>query len=447
MKRVVTVTKNNALVNIEDNKDSNITVTINQIDELSCDNIRRNCENVSKLEEDFSERLDYSKEILTKKLLPKQLQSDFEIVPKYHGNKVDFEASPITSDAYDKFPMRMNYTMKFDNIEEAQKFRENGLADLIKKADETGKPVEIPNITSMKEFLGEYENPVGHANKYGSEGIKLYICPKPLPPAQNYKIEIFNPDFSFNINTKLRLKSKSNDNIVLSNYESIDEPYSIEISLNDMNKDENGISGKFNIKILLKEEYYDSCNYSREIIKYNYLIEDYDNHIKISNIDLGKNIFSFDNCGSIKHKKSDIKKLNRTINLIDKVEFISKVKNIDVKYDLKEFARNEELINLVYCECIGKNYNSKKSMTFTDKIPINAETTKFCEQKNKFNIISQLYYVDLFGVRIEMKDNKLLLDNCLIESIKKTKKHYYYKITSNSIKFRVKKKKGSEINE
>ena len=84
--------KNNSLINIEKNKDTNISINnyIGVIDELSCDNIRRNYTNVADIENEFSERIEYSQEVLTKKLLPKQLQDDFDIVPKYVNGKLNF---------------------------------------------------------------------------------------------------------------------------------------------------------------------------------------------------------------------------------------------------------------------------------------------------------------------------------------------------------------------
>ena len=122
-----------AIVNVEKNKDSNISITIGQVDELSCDNIRRNYDDVVTLENEFTERLEYSKDVLTKKLLPKQLQDDFEIVPKYIGDRVEYETKATTTEAYEKFPMKFTYTMTFKDKEEAKKFRENGLNELIEK--------------------------------------------------------------------------------------------------------------------------------------------------------------------------------------------------------------------------------------------------------------------------------------------------------------------------
>ena len=433
---VIMLIRNNPLVNIEKNKDSDITVVIGQIDELSCDNIRRNYNKVTMLEEQFTDRLDYSKEILTKKLLPKQLQSDFEIVPQYLGNKLDFETKPITSDAYEKFPMRINYTLKFDDKEVAKRFKKNGISELIKKTEETGKPVEIPNIIKMKEFLGDYENPVSYINKYGCEGIKLYVCPSPLPPAQKYKIDIFNEQLSFNIVTNLRMKNRNTKNIVLTNDESKDEPYNIEISLKDIKKDKNGISGKFNITISLRKKDFNRSDYNIEMMKYRYLIEDSNNHIQISNVELNKNIFAFDNCGKIKHTKKQFKEFKCLCELIEKVIYISKVKNINIKYNLNSFIKNEDLINLVYSECIGKTCKVKNKMMFTEELPDNPETREFCNQNKVFNITSQLRYVDFFGFKIRLKPNKLIMNNCSFVDIVKENNRCIIKIESSDITFK-----------
>lgn len=426
--------KNNALVNIERNKDTNVNITIGQVDELSFDNIRRNYDDVVMLEKEFSDRLEYSKEVLTKKLLSKQLQSDFEIIPRYIGNQVDFQTKAITLDAYEKFPIKINYTMQFKDAEEARRFRKNGLNELIEKAEETGKPVEIPNISSMKEFLGEYEDPAGYANKHGCEGIKLYVCPSPLPPAQKYRIDIFNSYASFNIVTSLRLKGRNKDRIILTNEESKEEPFNVEIFLTNMSKQEE-ISAKFNITISLREKFNNSCEYNKEIIKYKFVIGDSNNHIQISNVELGVNIFTFENCGNIKHNKKDYKRFDRLINLIEKVIYISKVKDLNINYDLEYFIKNEELIYLLYNECVGKKYSIKKSMTFSKELPMNSESEKFCNQEAKFNIISELCFVDLFETRIELKLNKLTMYNCSIIDVSKKEDKYNVKVESSNIKF------------
>lgn len=93
---------NSSLISVEKNKNSHIKINCyGQVDELSCDNIRRNYD-VVELEEEFSDRIKYSKEILTKKLLPKQLQSDFNIETKMVDGKLEYVAKPITDNAYVK---------------------------------------------------------------------------------------------------------------------------------------------------------------------------------------------------------------------------------------------------------------------------------------------------------------------------------------------------------
>ena len=64
-------------------------------------------------------------------------------------------------------------------------------------------------------------------------------------------------------------------------------------------------------------------------------------------------------------KKKYYTRLNNTIDLIDKVIYILKSKNIKVDYDMKYFIKNEEFINLVYNELNNKNYIIKKPMTWS----------------------------------------------------------------------------------
>ena len=425
-----------ALVNVEKNKDSNISITIGQVDELSCDNIRRNYDDVVTLENEFTERLEYSKDVLTKKLLPKQLQDDFEIVPKYIGDRVEYETKATTTEAYEKFPMKFTYTMTFKDKEEAKKFRENGVNELIEKAEELRKPIEIPNITSMKEFIGEFEDPVGYANKYGSEGIKLYICPSPLPKAQKYKIDIFNSFTSFNIETSLRLKGKYKDKVILTNKEAEDEPYDITISLIDMKKTDSDkqIKGKFNLTISLRNKFYNSCEYNKEIIKFKFLIEDANNHIIINNVDLDKRIFSFENCGNNKYIEKDYKRLENTLNLIDKVIYISKIRELTIDYNLGYFIQNEELINLLYNNSINKEYSINKKMIFNHEISKNTELEKIISKNQKFKLISQLHHVDLFGTRFELKANKLTMLDCSIISFNEEEDRYLIEFESSHTK-------------
>lgn len=121
--------------NINKNKNSNINVNVNVIDELSCDNIRKNYNEVVMLEEEFTDRLEYSKDVLTKKMLPKQLQSDFNIVPRLINGKMEYEVKAVTPAAYEKFPIKMNYTMQFKDAKEVEKFRENGIEKLQRRAN------------------------------------------------------------------------------------------------------------------------------------------------------------------------------------------------------------------------------------------------------------------------------------------------------------------------
>lgn len=436
--------KNNSLINIEKNKDTNISINnyIGVVDELSCDNIRRNYTNVATLENEFSERLEYSQEVLTKKLLPKQLQDDFNIVSKYVNGKLEFSAKAITEDAYKKHPIRMNYTMQFNSVEEANKFRNNGIEELQKIADITQQLVEVPNITKMKEFLGEFENPVAPTNKYGSDGIKLYICPTPIPPAQKYSIDIFNEHISFKISTFLRATNVKENYIELSNKESEKELYNVSIKLSNLRKEENGefLQGQFNISISIRDEHKDNCEINKEMMKFGFLMEDSNCSILINNVEMDANVFSMNNCGKIKHTKKDYKKFNELLNLIDKVIYISKIKKISIKYDLSEIIKNEEIINVIYNELNKKNYKCNKSLTSTILVDDNYDLNEVLKNNGKIAYKSQLNKITLFETEFILDDYEMIMYDCFVEIMQHKGKGKKISIKSSNIEFKYNKK-------
>lgn len=425
------------LINANNNNGANISISVGQEDKLSYENIWKKHDDVVALEKDFSDRLEYSKDILTTKLLPKQLQGDFEIVPVYNGNKVEYETKSTTSDAYEKFPMKMSFTIKFNDASEAKKFRENGINELAKKAEELQQPIEIPNIVNIKEFIGEFEDPVGYANKHGSEGIKLYICPRPLPKAQKYKIEIFNSKSSFVLETNLRLNGRYKDKVVLTNVESKDEPFDVMISFTNIerNAENKQGKGKINIKVSLRDKYIDNCEYNKEMLKYKFLIHDTNNHILINNIELGSNIFTAEKCGDISHNEEDYRKFDEVIYLIEKVSYISKVKGIDIKYDLDNFFKNREEINLLYNATLDKKYSITKKRFFSYTIPKKEIQGEFGIPNKTFKIISTLKYISLFEKKIELQPNKLELNNCKIVNVNEYKDNYTIQVESSNIDF------------
>lgn len=431
--------KNNSLINIEKNKDTNININnyIEVMDELSCNSIRKNYNNVADLENEFSERLEYSQEVLTKKLLPKQLQDDFDIVSKCVDGKMEFSAKAKTEDAYKKHPIRMNYTMQFNSIEEANQFRNNGIEELQRIADMTQKPIEIPNITKMREFLGEYINPVAPTTKYGSDRVKLYICPQPVPPAQKYSIEIFNEQVNFKIYTSLRVLSIKENIIELSNKESKKEPYNVNIKLINLKKekDRDLLQGQFNISISIKDEYLDSCEINKEMMKFRFLIEELNSCILINNEELNANVFTFNNCGKNKYIKKDYKKFYNLMSLIDKVMYISKIKKVDIKYDIDEFIKNEELINFLHNEIKGKNYKSKTSLTCTAVLPEDIDLSKLMENDGKLVYKTIIDKITLFDIEFELKKYEMIMFECHLVIISDEKIKNKIKIISNNTIF------------
>ena len=134
-------------------------------------------------------------------------------------------------------------------------------------------------------------------------------------------------------------------------------------------------------------------------------------------------------------KKKYYTRLNNTIDLIDKVIYISKLKNIKVEYDMEHFIKNEEFINLVYNELNNKNYTIKKPMTWSLELNEKADINELYKNDGKILLKSTLDNISLFGVDITLKTNEMVMYNCSIKEIIGKDKNKKVKFESSHIEF------------
>ena len=383
------------------------------------------------LEREFSERIGFSCNVLSSKTLPKELQNDFEISPRLVNNNLEYYTKPKTKDAYKKYPINMKFKLKFDNKDEANTFRKTGISDLQKKANITGKPVEIPNIVFMKEFIGDFEDPTSYINKNGVEGTKFYIIPDPIPKAKSYYIELFNNEYSFKIeSTKLRIKQFLEKGFILDNSESDEEPYnvSIKIESEDIQK-EDLIKSNFNINISLRDKFKDNSYYNLEIAKFIFIIRDVNGRIQMRSITDDISILNISHCGKTQYTSKDYNSFKQYNDILNKVLYIEKIENINIKYNYDYFYKNEDYINIIFYLMQRKDYRLKKlnQVSF-----IVEDDFTFDEQKHK-NIDTKLLTINLFEKEFILNPHILMLRDCKLAGLDKIDNNNILKLNSNNI--------------
>lgn len=383
------------------------------------------------LEREFSERIGFSCNVLSSKTLPKELQNDFEISPRLVNNNLEYYTKPKTKDAYKKYPINMKFKLKFDNKDEANTFRKTGISDLQKKANITGKPVEIPNIVFMKEFIGDFEDPTSYINKNGVEGTKFYIIPDPIPKAKSYYIELFNNEYSFKIeSTKLRIKQFLEKGFILDNSESDEEPYnvSIKIESEDIQK-EDLIKSNFNINISLRDKFKDNSYYNLEIAKFIFIMRDVNGRIQMRSITDDISILNISHCGKTQYTSKDYNSFKQYNDILNKVLYIEKIENINIKYNYDYFYKNEDYINIIFYLMQRKDYRLKKlnQVSF-----IVEDDFTFDEQKHK-NIDTKLLTINLFEKEFILNPHILMLRDCKLAGLDKIDNNNILKLNSNNI--------------
>ena len=420
---------------IKNNKNCTINIinSIGQTDNLNPLKIYKNTDKdmIFDLEREFSERIGFSCNVLSSKTLPKELQNDFEISPRLVNNNLEYYTKPKTKDAYKKYPINMKFKLKFDNKDEANTFRKTGISDLQKKANITGKPVEIPNIVFMKEFIGDFEDPTSYINKNRVEGTKFYIMPDPIPKAKSYYIELFNNEYSFKIeSTKLRIKQFLEKGFILDNSGSDEEPYnvSIKIESEDIQK-EDLIKSNFNINISLRDKFKDNSYYNLEIAKFIFIMRDVNGRIQMRSITDDISILNISYCGKTQYTSKDYNSFKQYNDILNKVLYIEKIENINIKYNYDYFYKNEDYINIIFYLMQRKDYRLKKlnQVSF-----IVEDDFTFDEQKHK-NIDTKLLTINLFEKEFILNPHILMLRDCKLAGLDKMDNNNILKLNSNNI--------------
>ena len=241
--------------------------------------------------------------------------------------------------------------------------------------------------------------------------------PKPIPPAQKYKIELFNEKLSFEILTYLRLERIEDNGFILSNKESENEEFDVVIKFDNFNKTTNNYKGKFNITISLREKYKYDCKLNKEMLKFIFIGEDKNNCLFIKNVNLDSNVFETYSNGTEEKTEEDYRRFNKILSLIDKVIFLSKIKNIKIKYDINYFLQKEELINLIYNDINRKKYIIRKEMKSCINFESEINIDELNESDGKLAYKSEMKELELFGYKFELQRSNMIMFECKISKI------------------------------
>ena len=381
-------------------------------DNISLDVVFENKNNIPKVEKEYTEKIALTKEILTNTNLPLELRKCFNVEAKIVGEELKYVLNPKVENAYELHPMQEKFKMKFNSPKEKEDFIKNGgVNNLIREATIQRRPIEIPYVSEVREYIGKYENPFSDCN-YAKDGdIKLYILPKELPKGEKYKIIISDGIEKFCIkSTALQVVDVQKKHIIFNNFEAKEECFDITLKINILEEhrdiDNSFIKYNANINITLREKYKYSCKENLEIQKFLFTINSCNSKVSVQHIKENKEYFVMRNLGNKNYNENDYQVFKNYKRLLQKIIYIEKKFNIKIKYNLDYFYQNEFEINLIYYDSQNKNYKLK------DNIKASFYIDDYDERKYK-NIVTDLSKdIDLFNYRFSLKSTKILLANC-----------------------------------
>lgn len=420
-------------INIEKNK--NCTINITQIygkdDKLEkCNIFEEKIQNKENLENEFSKRINYTETIYSQQL-PKELQDDFEIKSEKIGNAIRFVTKPKTNDAYEKFPLKINLNFDRKNIKGLENFTSTNFEDIQREMYEKQIGLEIRNPFNVKEYIGNFEDPASIFNSTDINNSVLYLKPHPFPKALQYNLILFNNDFSFELEKlSLRVQKIENNTYILSNYESSEDKFDIKLVYTF--KDSESTRLRFHYQI--REKYKNNCQAMKELMKIHFLVRDKESIFRLKCLESDDFIANTKDFGDIYFTNKRKREFNKTLDKLNKLIYIEKVKDIKFSYNDNEFYTYDELINLVYSSLKGKNYTFKKQSYWI--VPLKDEIK---DKKEIFDVPSFVEYITLFGIDIYLNKNEMYLKDCKVNSIEKKDNFSETVVTAKKAIFKTKK--------
>ena len=189
------------------------------------------------------------------------------------------------------------------------------------------------------------------------------------------------------------------------------------IKFDNFNKTTNNYKGKFNITISLREKYKYDCKLNKEMLKFIFIGEDKNNCLFIKNVNLDSKVFETYSNGTEEKTEEDYRRFNKILSLIDKVIFLSKIKNIKIKYDINYFLQKEELINLIYNDINRKKYIIRKEMKSCINFESEINIDELNESDGKLAYKSEMKELELFGYKFELQRSNMIMFECKISKI------------------------------
>ena len=148
----------------------------------------------------------------------------------------------------------------------------------------------------------------------------------------------------------------------MDNSESDEEPYnvSIKIESEDIQKGDL-IKSNFNINISLRDKFKDNSYYNLEIAKFIFIMRDVNGRIQMRSITDDISILNISHCGKTQYTPKDYNSFKQYNDILNKVLYIEKIENINIKYNYDYFYKNEDYINIIFYLMQRKDYRLKKN--------------------------------------------------------------------------------------
>ena len=364
--------------------------------------------------------------ILASDKLPEELKPYYKVELKNSGNGFNYTVIPKSIEATQKYPIKFNFKFSAEDgiIEQF-----NNLRSLQNEANRNNRPVALGHPLSVKETIGEYENPFPILPTENVKSATLYIGPIEEPKTITVKLYMYNEFISYKLENVIIQRLEEYDEFCrFSNARFENDWYDFILDLGP---------SKVSLHISPRETAKITADQWLQMYKYRVLIADSKSTIRLNVDGIEKPLFEAPSSGKKEFKPKEINDINNLIDRLNKLLQIEDRLGMTFDFDYSEFSNNTFAVDLLYYVL------SKKKKSFASFSSWICEGTGTLKEDikvgAKLSFTNDLSFVEIFGKRVPVNGMQVYIKDALIKSIDYNEDDFTIKYTSDYVKLIPKK--------
>lgn len=355
--------------------------------------------------------------IIASSKLPEPIKPYYDAQIQNIAGKSRYNLIPKSKEAQNLFPQTITFSFssKDNNLDHLKNIR-----SLLNEANRKNQYIKVGHPYKIQEKIGDYDNPFPIVSGDVITDAALYIGPVQDPKTISISLYLSNNLCSFKMDhVSVQLLEVYDDYVRFSNLRSTDSLYDIYFD---------AYATKINLYISARTDTVKFASVWLNIYKYRLLIADKSTYARLTVDGVKKPLFETPTLGQRNYSSKDVNNIKSMIEDVEKLIEIEDFLNMHFVFSYPEFEKNRTGINILFHALKRKRKAINKTSEWISML--NTEQESKVVKGSIINLDAELSFIEIFDIRIPLKDTRVFVKEAEILNIEKDENGYKLLLSS-----------------